>query len=374
MHRIRSNAKSLILLILLSAGTLAILGATVLSVWYPLEALERIIPSAMEFLITDDEEKQRSLDALDQAIGNEAYQSHETTLLKVTATSENLPVEYDISAEKGRIPGFECMSQSDYFSVMQLQGKELPFQELADDECILIKYRPDTEQADIGAKYTLTVAGNDVSTVTVRETSLQNALSFGNSVGTLVVSDTAYHALNQRSPEKIRVVSIDGENMRSNEQAYLALKEAIPENPYLVSAWPRQDELIRENSSTFLLICFATVIFLIATGSILYFQNISSVSYDKSDYEIMQRMGYNESMIKKSVRRQVQTYYIIPYVIGLLHSIFAITCYKSALMDDLLGKSSAVLVPVLFSIAVFSAIYAIYYQLTKHSCYKIALN
>ena len=93
-----------------------------------------------------------------------------------------------------------------------------------------------------------------------------------------------------------------------------------------------------------------------------------------NDYEIMQRMGYNESMIKKSVRRQVQTYYIIPYVIGLLHSIFAITCYKSALMDDLLGKSSAVLVPVLFSIAVFSAIYAIYYQLTKHSCYKIALN
>lgn len=61
MHRIRSNAKSLILLILLSAGTLAILGATVLSVWYPLEALERIIPSAMEFRITDDEEKQRSL-------------------------------------------------------------------------------------------------------------------------------------------------------------------------------------------------------------------------------------------------------------------------------------------------------------------------
>ena len=190
----------------------------------------------------------------------------------------------------------------------------------------------------------------------------------------MVVSDTVYHALNQRNPEKIRVVSIDGKNMRSNEQAYLALKEAIPENPYLVSAWQRQDELIRENSSTFLLICFATVIFLIATGSILYFQNISSVSYDKSDYEIMQRMGYNESMIKKSVRRQVQIYYIIPYVIGLLHSIFAITCYKSALMDDLLGKSSAVLVPVLFSIAVFSAIYAIYYQLTKHSCYKIALN
>ena len=328
----------------------------------------------MEYRITDDAEKQSSLDALDQAIGSETYQSHETALLKVTATSENLPVEYNISAEKGRIPGFECMSQSDYFALMELQGKALPFKELGDNECVLIKYRPDTEQADVGAKYTLIAAESPVSTVTVRETSLQNALGFGNSVGTLVVSDTVYHALNQMNPEKIRVVSMDGENMRSNEKAYLALKAAMPENPYLVSAWQRQNELIRENSSTFLLICFATIIFLIATGSILFFQNISAVSYDKSDYEIMQRMGYNESMIKKSVRRQVQIYYIIPYVIGLLHSIFAITCYKSALMDDLLGKSSAVLVPVLFSIAVFSAIYAIYYQLTKHSCYRIALN
>lgn len=71
----------------------------------------------------------------------------------------------------------------------------------------------------------------------------------------------------------------------------------------------------------FLLICFTTIIFLIATGSILYFQNISSVTYDKPDYEIMLKMGYSHTMIKKCVRRQIQIYYGIPYVIGSLHSI-----------------------------------------------------
>ena len=78
-------------------------------------------------------------------------------------------------------------------------------------------------------------------------------------------------------------------------------------------------------------------------------------------------------MIKKAVRRQIQIYYLIPYVMGFLHSIFAIICYKSALMDDLLGNSGAVIVPVLLAIAIFSGVYLIYYQITKRSCYKIAL-
>lgn len=88
----------------------------------------------------------------------------------------------------------------------------------------------------------------------------------------------------------------------------------------------------------------------------------------------MQRMGYNHDMIKKVVRRQIQIYYLIPYVMGLLHSIFAMICYKSALMNDLLGQRSAFFVPIAIAIFLFSAIYAIYYQVTKYSCYKVALK
>ena len=51
MHRIRSNAKSLILLILLTAGTLSVFGATTLSVWYPYRAVNRIVPSAIEYRV-----------------------------------------------------------------------------------------------------------------------------------------------------------------------------------------------------------------------------------------------------------------------------------------------------------------------------------
>ena len=340
MHRIRSNAKSMILLILLAAGTLAVFGSTVLSMWYPYASFQRIIPSAIEYRVANEQEKESSLQALEKACKSQEYEVHETTILKVTAASDNLPTEYNISEDKGRVPGFECISRSDYVSLLSQQGKQADIPELMDSDCILIKYRPDNKNSDIGATYHLDF-GTEAADVNVKQTSLENPIGFANSVGTLIVSDSLYQKIFASSVERFSVISINGKDMRSNEIAYTALKTAMPDNSYLASAWQRESTFIRDASSTFLLICFATIIFLIATGSILYFQNISSVTYDKPDYEIMQRMGYSHAMIKKCVRRQIQIYYCIPYIMGVLHSIFAIVCYKSALMNDLLGQNSA---------------------------------
>lgn len=373
MHRIRSNAKSLILLILLAAGTLAVFGSTVLSMWYPYQAFQRIIPSAIEYRVMSEKEKETSLEALQEVCGKQGYDTYETTILKVEATSDHLPVEYNISKDQGRIPGFECIKRSDYISLLSQQGKKEEVPELLDTDCILIKYHPDNEHSDMGVSYQLDF-GVGKANVTVKETSLDNPIGFANSVGTLIVSDNLYQKMYDSDLERFSVISINGEKMRSSKIAYTTLKAVMPDNIYLASAWQRESTFIRDASSTFLLICFVTIIFLIATGSILYFQNISSVTYDRPDYEILQKMGYSRSMIKKCVRRQIQIYYCIPYVMGLLHSIFAMLCYKSALMDDLLGRGSAVIVPVFLAVTIFTIIYAIYYQITKHSCYKIVLK
>lgn len=263
------------------------------------------------------------------------------------------------------------LRKSTLLDLVRLEKKtDIP--ELSDTDCILIKYYPDHEHSDMGASYHLDF-GTGITDVTVKQTSIDNPIGFSNSVGTLILSDNLYQKMRDSTIDRVSVISINGEKMRSNETAYTALKASMPDNIYLASAWQRESTFVRDASSTFLLICFTTIIFLIATGSILYFQNISSVTYDKPDYEIMLKMGYSHTMIKKCVRRQIQIYYGIPYVIGSLHSIFAMICYKSALMDDLLGRNSAVVAPILLAVAIFSIIYAIYYQLTKRSCYKIAL-
>ena len=374
MHCIRSNAKSLILLILLTAGTLSVFGATTLSVWYPYRAVNRIVPSAIEYRIEDQQQSKQALEALAKGMKNSAYQVQETILLKITASSDHLPDEYGISGEAVRTPGFECMSLTDYNTLLNSQGKESAISELDDTDCILVKYRPDPENSDLGAVYHLNIGDNKTMEVTVVQTTLDNPIGFANSVATLIVSDQLYQTIASGQPDQITVVSINGGNTRSDGTAYTILKDAMPNNMYLASAWQRQTDIIQLNSSTYLLIAFATIIFLIATGSILYFQNLSAITYDRDDYDILQRMGYNRSMIKRCVRRQIQIYFIIPYVMGMLHSIFAIICYKSALMDDVLGKASEIVLPVLLAVGIFTIIYFTYYQVTKYSCYRAAMN
>ena len=374
MHCIRSNAKSLILLILLTAGTLSVFGATTLSVWYPYRAVNRIVPSAIEYRIEDQQQSKQALEALAKGMKNSAYQVQETILLKITASSDHLPDEYGISGEAVRTPGFECMSLTDYNTLLNSQGKESAISELDDADCILVKYRPDPENSDLGAVYHLNIGDNKIMEVTVVQTTLDNPIGFANSVATLIVSDQLYQTIASGQPDQITVVSINGGNTRSDGTAYTILKDAMPNNMYLASAWQRQTDIIQLNSSTYLLIAFATIIFLIATGSILYFQNLSAITYDRDDYDILQRMGYNRSMIKRCVRRQIQIYFIIPYVMGMLHSIFAIICYKSALMDDVLGKASEIVLPVLLAVGIFTIIYFTYYQVTKCSCYRAAIN
>ncbi|BFL47701.1 FtsX-like permease family protein [Lactonifactor longoviformis] len=374
MSRLRTNAKSLILLILLSGGTLAVFGATVLSVWYPLVSLERIIPSSMEFRVLDRGEKTAALEALDKTVGSGGYEFCETIVRKVKAASERLPAEYGISADKGREAGFECIRETDYESLRGLQGKKNNLPSLRTNECVLIKYRPDPSKRDIGAVYALETGGRRTCKVTVKDTSLENPIGFANSVGTLVVTDEVFEELGAGSAESYTVMSIGGRGLRTKKQAYEALRPILSGNPYFVSAFQRKSELIKLNSSTLLLISFAAAIFLIATGSILYFQTVSAAVYDRPDYEIMGRMGYNYDMIKRAVRSQVQIYFLVPFLMGTLHSVFALFCYKSALMDDLLGKSSAVLVPLLCAIGSYSLIYLIYYQVTKRACYRIILK
>ena len=155
MHRIRSNAKSLILLILLTAGTLAVFGSTVLSMWYPYQSFRRIIPSAIEYRVTNEQEKEISLQALQEACDEQEYEVYETIIFKVKATSDRLPTEYSISEDKGRIPGFECISRTDYATLLSQQGKKTDIPELSDTDRILIKYYPDHEYSDMGASYRL---------------------------------------------------------------------------------------------------------------------------------------------------------------------------------------------------------------------------
>ena len=168
-----------------------------------------------------------------------------------------------------------------------------------------------------------------------------------------------------------KVISLNGKAIKDNEALYGEISSILGQSPYLQGHSHRINELFSLNSSTFLLIGFLVILFFIAAGSILYFNNISAVAETKSDYDILIKMGYTDIRIKRIIRKQVLAFFSIPFGLGLLDCIFATAVYKTGLMQNLLGNTLIQFVPVVIAVAVTALIYLIYYLVTVRTCFRL---
>ncbi|BCN30764.1 FtsX-like permease family protein [Anaeromicropila herbilytica] len=386
IYRIRSNSRTLIMLTLLSAATLTISNVMSLTLYYPIAAVSRIAPSELEFRIEDASQVDKVKKLIQQYTSKEDNVSYiQTDLYKVTSKGKQLPIEYGIGTAKGdadnekllRKKGFECMSFNNYKALLQAQGREGAIKQLSrlrDNEAILVKYQPNSDATnEVGKVYPLIVHNNTIS-LTVKNTTLNNPISFANSVGTLIVKDDVYDVIKSSNLPKTSILSINGTGIKNNEDLYHKIDKLLKGSPYLQGHSHRINDLFWTNSSTFLLIGFLVVLFFIATGSILYFNNVSAISDSKEDYEILRKMGYTDNIIRKIIRKQVATFFCVPFLLGLLDSLFATLVYKVGLMQNLLGNSFAQYVPVVISLSITAGIYLLYYFLTIHTCSKNVLG
>ncbi|HAU5122285.1 TPA: FtsX-like permease family protein, partial [Clostridioides difficile] len=373
IYRIRSNSKTLIMLTLLSAATLTVSSVMALSLYYPIASVSRIAPSEIEFRV----EKNKQIEDVKQIVSQ--YMSNtddiiftQTNIYKVKSSSKDLPFEYEIGASKNNLSnsssskevisresGFECISFSDYYTLLKAQNRTKLIKQLTplrDNECILMKYQPNNDgYSENGTIYLLLINGKETP-VTVRETSLNNAISFANSVGTLIVNDSIYEQIAQSKFPMTSILSINGKSIKNNENLYSNISDYLDGSPYLQGYSHRINDLLSINSSTFLLIGFLVVLFFIASGSILYFNNISAISDSTSDYKILQKMGYTNIQIKKIIKKQVLPFFNIPFLLGIVDCIFATLVYKTALMQNLLGNSLSQYIPVIIAIFLTSVV------------------
>ncbi len=384
IYRMRSNSKTLIMLTLLSAATLTVSSAMALTLYYPIAAISRIAPSKIECRI----EKESDLSAIMEIVNN--YSSGDditflqTDIYKVTSTAGQLPMEYSVGTSKGdadnekilRNAGFECISYSDYTAILKAQGRQKALEQftaLNNNECIFVRYQPASGKDETGSTYPLLINNTEIP-VTVTMTTLDNPISFANSVGTLIVSDSLYKMISEHAAPETKILSINGNSITGNEELFQTLSAYLDKSPYLQGNSHRIHEVVSLSSSTFLLIGFLVVLFFIATGSILYFNNISAIADSKSDYDILTKMGYTNRKIRKIIRKQAITFFSIPFLFGLADCIFATLVYKTALMQNLLANSLVLYAPTILAITLTLIIYLIYYCITVHTCCKMVLE
>lgn len=109
---------------------------------------------------------------------------------------------------------------------------------------------------------------------------------------------------------------------------------------------------------------FLGLLFLVATGSIIFFKQLSEANDDKGRYEILRKIGVTKKEIKSSISKQIFIVFALPLIIGIMHSLVASTLLSKIIRTDLT-------LPIIITISAYTVIYMIYYFLTVNSYYSI---
>ena len=109
---------------------------------------------------------------------------------------------------------------------------------------------------------------------------------------------------------------------------------------------------------------FLGVIFVLATGSIIYYKQLSEAYANQRYYETLRKIGVTKKEVRKSISKQVSFSFISPLIVGLVHSLFAIPIINNIPINN-------IIIPILISSGAYCIIYLGYYVLTVYSYFKV---
>ena len=80
----------------------------------------------------------------------------------------------------------------------------------------------------------------------------------------------------------------------------------------------------RSNGLLIFITGFLGLVFLISTGSILYFKQMTEAEQERKSYATLRQLGFTVKDIMRGIIRKQAFVFGLPLLIGLLHSVFAI--------------------------------------------------
>lgn len=116
---------------------------------------------------------------------------------------------------------------------------------------------------------------------------------------------------------------------------------------------------------------FLGLIFMVATGLIIYYKQIQEGFADKSKYESLRKLGIDEEKIKKTIDKQVLVFFFLPLVVAGIHVGFAFKMISKIFV--MLGSvnESIKITSFIIGFAIFAILYFIYYKISSRKYYKI---
>lgn len=353
-YRIATKNKLLTVLGGLLTLTVSVTGIMVMLYAYSLNGIERLTPSTIEYNVESENGQVNVTNILENG---------QVSLVDINLLRLNTNPEVTITESGQTIPYFDIINYSNYKELMKAQGRKNSI-EGSESLPLLINYFP--TEISLGKTFNLENAYD----VTVKQVSTNNVFSFSTSVTTLVVSDKLYAELSSRFPEKkMTIRTFNGDSIRSSETFYNQFSTV----PDVISSYSREHTVKTANIATYIFITFLSILFIICTGSILYFTSLIEIMENKEEYSYLSKLGYSKKMINRIVRYEIGILFLIPVLIGIINGSMLLIFYKYLFMDTLVAGNIIMLSLLLF-LFFFLIIYGTFYLLTLRSVKSIINN
>lgn len=388
VYRIKANSKVLSIIAISCAAAIALMSITY-SMYRGLEStVDYYSPFSYMSKNATDQQFNEMLSTVKQVDEVNVVATNRFKLIKMQGQNK------DYSIEKENKPGMSfkgyILSQNDYKSIIKntstqtgsFSNVKTDFNmDLKDNECYFIDGNTTDEYCKnlIGSKLNVTFL-NCESSFDIAGVSMHKYIGLFDlyKVPTIVLSDNNYNMfLKQANADSI--VSYTGlmfDKPSASENTVNALNKIIPKNEEISATGLPNISFIGFYKSAFSLygayvfICmFIGILFLLTSGSIMYYKQIMEAQEEAERYDILKKTGMSKNEAKKSISKQLAIVFGASLAVGFLHSVFVLQIYNRSM--DLLGKDPATMLNAFLIVAIYIIIYFFFYVLSRKSYMQI---
>lgn len=332
MHRMKSSALSLTLITTLTALAIGVLSLAYISYSSVKTSSQQSMPYDMGVFNGLGQEFEKALQNEDIAFEKNTYH-FKTVEFNYKDIMKN---ELSKTEEELTTSTMNVMKQSEVqqkVKNLSLKENEIAFYNYTKMQNLLAPMQTDkkVEAVELKQSFTLTTLSEDMFVPSV--------LSFGSPVA--VVTDDVYAQMKDSTEENVKVQSFTGYtilNEQDLDEAERIYRETTNNGHMVISSKADKETItydLKTQSAYYennfqmmgLLIfvaAFLGLAFLLTTGSILYFKQMSEADQEAPQFEMLRKIGFTTDDMMRGVRQKQWFNFGIPLVIGVAHSYFAV--------------------------------------------------
>ncbi|ABR49675.1 protein of unknown function DUF214 [Alkaliphilus metalliredigens QYMF] len=345
MHRMKGHANSLTLITVLSAMTITMVSLSY-SLYYSTENDVRLA-MPFDFAVENMQEEAAIISSRleEEQIGFNHYQ---LDAIRFVGTW----VEQDTNVDN-RHRAFMV------FSAEQMVQAGLDVESPRDGEAIYHNTRAIIEGVETSfPKYVQYPSDDEANRLTVSKFRLENVMNYRFYGEQLLVSEETFQRVRDsiQEDEYKEFLTFEVFHLLDTEKSDIAsdiFLTNVDSDQYITDFYSAYEESRQTYGLLIFIAGILGFVFLLSTGSILYFKQMTEAEQEKNHYRTLRQLGFQVNDIMKGIIRKQLFVFFIPLGIGLIHAAFALN-----LGFVLIAAST--LTPIIISMAAYIVIYLMF--------------